>query len=242
MLVEEAQRLYARMEGGWRRVLLAHWSVEGAALPNGLPVADLKEVVLPLVELEAIGFDAIVLGHIHRAQMLSGDTKIFYVGSPACVDFGEANVEHGCTIIEFYDDQGRQEVYGWKRHALEDRPFVTLDFQGPHDADMLPGTDWTASERLDGAVVRVRYTATEEQARRVDHAALTRALLDAGARKVVSIQSAILREGRQRDERVDESLDPLSALALYAERQDWTPSQLADANARTEAYLTRVTA
>jgi DNA repair protein SbcD/Mre11 len=81
-------------------VLLLHWSISGAALPNGLPVDLAREPILPVEELEALGFEAIVAGHIHRHQILFEEPLIAYVGSPMPLDFSEGSYEHGCLLLE----------------------------------------------------------------------------------------------------------------------------------------------
>jgi hypothetical protein len=68
-----------------------------------------------------------------------------------------------------------------------------------------------------GAVVRVRYTATEEQARRIDQRALRQALLDAGAHRVF-IQPTIVRAERARVEGLDETIDEVEAFRLWLQQ------------------------
>lgn len=77
---------------------------------------------------------------------------------------------------------------------------------------------------LSGAVIRVRYHATPEQAAQIDHAAIERALYDAGAHKVFAIEPTIIRERRARAESLDESLDPLEALDAWMLAQGETLS------------------
>ena len=95
----------ARVAPGAPTILLGHWSVSGASLPNGLPVDQLREPVIALPDLEALGFDAIVAGHIHRPQLLetrvgSAPGPIFYVGSPMPLNHCEASTDHGVWILD----------------------------------------------------------------------------------------------------------------------------------------------
>ncbi len=123
LLVEAAAILREQARGG-HAVLMAHWSVSGAALPSGMPVAELHEPVIPLDELEAQGWDAIVLGHIHRGQLL-GDGLVWYCGSPMTMDFGEAGFPHGVWIIDLAP--GEYDVRGPEFVPLPDRRFLTFD-------------------------------------------------------------------------------------------------------------------
>jgi hypothetical protein len=91
--------------------------------------------------------------------------------------------------------------------------------------------------------VKVRYTATADQARRVDHAAIRQALYDAGAHKVYAIEATIERSERARVQ-VDESVGELDALDLWMNAQDPTiePPVRDALQQLTSRYLTEVSA
>lgn len=98
LLVDEARRMRDTVKGTC--VLMLHWSLTGAGLPNGLPADTLREVVLDTDELLAIGFDAIIAAHLHRHQVLSEDPPVLYVGSPMSLNHGEGHFEHGCVFLK----------------------------------------------------------------------------------------------------------------------------------------------
>jgi DNA repair exonuclease SbcCD nuclease subunit len=117
LLIESARDLRAQRDG--RLVLVPHWSIEGASTPTGILTDEFREPVIPLAELVALGFDAVLAAHIHRQQVLNQDPLVAYVGSPAPVDFSEGSVAHGCLLL---DDIASMFV------PIESRPFVTLDY------------------------------------------------------------------------------------------------------------------
>lgn len=203
-LVNAAETL--KPANGDPSVLLAHWSVTGASLPNGLPVEDLHEPILDLGALEALGFDAIVLGHIHRPQQFGPPTMshAFYCGSPMTLDFGEAGVEHGVWILDF-------AAYRPEFVPLPGRDFVTIDID-------LADDNWWTNQPVDDAVVRVRIKATEDHWRRYDIGALRRHLDDNYAHRCTIVPN-ITREERPRVEGITESLTPADAVSLWAEAQ-----------------------
>lgn len=183
-------------------VLLTHFAISGASLPTGLPVDMLREPVLPLAELEALGFGAIVASHIHRPQLLTGELgggPVFFTGSPMAHDFGEAGFEHGVWIL---DDMRPEFV------AMESRALVTLDIDPDEFRD--PDAAW-CPENVDGALVRVRYTATTEQVRHLDLAAI-RAQLHATGAHAVQVDAHIVRADRARVEGLDDSMSELDAV------------------------------
>jgi DNA repair protein SbcD/Mre11 len=226
LLLDTARDLRAQCPDAGPKILLLHWSVSGAALPTGLPTDTLREPVIPLAELEQLGFDAIVCGHIHKGQLLATnpvepEIPIFYVGSPMPLNFGEANLEHGVWILEVDGVHGATVP---EFVSIESRPFITLDLSGDsverwndainEDDGSFELNGW---RDVSGAIVKVRYKATAEQARCIDHAAIRQALLDAGARKIYSIEPSIEREQRARVDGVDEDLTPADAMHAYAE-------------------------
>lgn len=253
LLLATARDLFASAPDDRPRVLAGHQMVSGASLPTGLPVEQVGSCVLPLWALEEIGYDAIVLGDIHRAQVLSELPFAGYCGSPWVNDFGEQGNEPGVWLLD------PEQPADYEFVKLQDRRFVTVDVDlsalteaaglrptevestGAHPVasfspaegnvpataaaseSALDETDLIAAEivaqgngQLEGAVVRVRYKATEAQHRRVDHAALLRLLDDAGAHKLYGgLAWEPVREQQTRVAAMDETLAPLAALDLW---------------------------
>jgi len=239
LLIETARDLRGQIDGP--AVLMLHWSVSGAATPTGVMTDDFRETVIPLADLEALGFDAVVCGHIHKPQVLGGELvagmtgrTLFYVGSPAPVDFGESQSEHGVWLLD---------TAHWTAEFLpiESRPFVTWDLDLTDGDAALYDTATVANLADDfaDAVVRVRYTATEDQARRINHGDITKALYDAGAHKVYAIQPTIERENRARVA-VDEDVTPLAAVEAWAHANELSGEQHQALADLTTTYLQEV--
>jgi exonuclease SbcD len=226
LLLETARGLRDQVPDGWPCVLLGHWAVTGASLPNGLPVADLNEPVLSVDALEALDFNAVVLGHIHVPNEFGID--VLYVGSPLCLNFGEAGFTHGAWIVEV--EQGIETATEFVQ--LDDRRFVTVD------VDLIgsdPSSSASASPRRDrraiaAAIIGRRRRARrrdrprplprhEAQHRRVDQAAIRKLIADAGGR-CYQIVPEIIREQRARVEGIDETLSPMRAVAAWAAAND----------------------
>lgn len=96
---------------------------------------------------------------------------------------------------------------------IPSREFVTIGI-GEDDLDAV----------TEGAIVRVRYQATEDEARRIDHEQLRREILSAGASRV-TIEPTIIRKERARAQQISEQLSPIDALAAYCEANDVEPDR-----------------
>lgn len=226
MLVDVARSLFLQIPTGAPSILLTHFSITGARDAAGGDVGLFREIVLPLHDLDAIGFDWIVAGHIHRPQTLGPGGC--YVGSPMPLDFGETGFDHGVTILDVNLVGDSLLEPGDGVHAtfvpIDSRRLVNIEADGlalsitPPDVD--PGDClFTYDDEIAGAIVKVKITATAEQARRLDLARITRSLTDAGAAKVWKIVVDVERETRARAEGIDETLGELAALDLYITAQ-----------------------
>lgn len=193
-------------------VLALHWAISGSLLASGVETIDLPEPVLPLQELKRLGYKAIVGGHIHRWQVLNAaDPLVLVAGSPWVCDWGETGFEHGVWILDVDDEGARAEFV-----QVLDRPFVTLNL---HPRQLRGGFDLSPDAAdFAGAIVRVRYSATEDEARNADHQAIMDRCREAGAYLVTGIEATILREQRARAE-VTEQHGPLEALDMWTDAQ-----------------------
>lgn len=233
-LVEIARGLFAGMDAKRPRVLVAHWSVAGATASSGIPVELFREPVLDVDELEAIGFDAIILGHIHRPQVLGSAGSTFYVGSPMPLNFGEVDHDHVVWMLDV--EAGSAQVF---QIPVESRRLVTLDLVAGPELDyrieeLAPG--------LEDAIVKVRIQATETEARRLELAAL-RSELELVARKVWAIQVEVERDDVVRDSSIDETTDDSEALeAWLAAEDDRSEAELEPILERHDSYADRLEA
>lgn len=238
LLLRTAEDLYAQVPEGWPSVLLGHWACDWPGMP---PQIHDHEPVLPLAALDAIGFDMVLMGHIHIPQQVG---RCISGGPPAVVSFGDAELKHGCWVLTA-NGPGAVEA---EFVPLEDRRFLTVDIDLTDDAmtesfdhgldetDLLAGAI-SENGPLDNAVIRIRYRATEAQHRRVDQGALKRLALDCGAHRVYQVVPDIVRETRARAEGVDETLGPLEALHAWAAANDVDDAPSAALRDLTAGYL-----
>jgi exonuclease SbcD len=232
LLLEAARGLRAQISGDVPAILLAHWSVSGASLPNGLLVDQLRDVILPREELDAVGFDHLVFGHIHKAQEIS--ERGFYVGSPLPLNFGEDTHRHAHGVVIVDTDEAEDvDFHAAEFVPVESRPLVTLDYDFTEHADVEILDLFPPAVALDDAIVRVKYRASSDQARAFDVALLKRELHSLGA-AVVRIVPEIVRADRARVEGLDDSVAELDALDrwLDATSYDGDRDRLRDRAAR----------
>jgi len=196
-----AQGLYAQAKATQPDkacVLVCHQTLAGAAMSDSQR-AFLGDVSLVIDSraLAAIGFEAVVAGHLHRHQVVvPGSAPVLYAGSIERVDFGEEHEDKGFIVADVAP--GR---FDWEFVPTDARRYVTLRgeqyLDNPADAD------------VEGAVVRVQELPPE-----ADHGEVRRALEGAGAFEVASITAA-RRESTVAEGVLSETLAPVQALEQY---------------------------
>lgn len=200
--------------GPFGSVLLGHAAISGSAIGAEQGTLFLREPVLPLSELRGLPFRYQAWGHLHKAQEL--EKHIRYSGSVERTDFAEAQEDKGWWLVELNEDPSKDFVQ-WR--SSNPRPFLDMEVEDPSEwgkslPDRLYGTGAT-----EGAIVRVTYTATPEEARTVDHAAIRRALLSAGAAKVHGPFAKIERTVTAQSAEVTEETDVLTGWMEWADLQ-----------------------
>jgi len=228
-LMETARGLYAQAavadrqelrEGLTRgpRILVAHHTVSGAATSTEQATTFFGEPVLPLADLKEIGFDAIMLGHIHRRQALgTTGTPTVYCGSPERVDFGEAGEEKTVALWAF--ERHPAAPFGpvsVEYIPTQARPFITIRLQDDpvfDGAPTIPAPE--LAQDFTGAVVRLIYKGEADHAARIDRAGIVRQLAGYGAVKVVGPEVELVRPALIRDAALADAAGPLEALTRY---------------------------
>jgi len=162
-MMDVARGLAAQRVEGVPCLLLGHWSVDTAEVGQQSRLMMLGgEFTLNVHELESLGFDGILLGHIHKAQTL-GDKRcwIVYCGSPEATSFNEEAEDKFYYLWELNPDLGYGPLPVPVPIETPYRRLVTLsedDFIRELDDEELL-LDAALEESVQGAIVRLEIPA-----------------------------------------------------------------------------------
>ena len=189
----------AEKAGAKAAVLTGHQQLAGAQMTDSQRafLGDL-DLVVDARALAAIGYSAVVFGHVHRGQtVVEGDAStspVFFAGSLERVDFAEEHEEKRLLVLDV--EPGRTV---WVDSIpVPARPMVTVR-----------GTDDIIPANLEGAIVRAIDIPDD-----VHDDDLRRALEDAGAWVVTGVKRRPV-EREASGVVIDEALTPADALAAY---------------------------
>jgi exonuclease SbcD len=144
-------------------VLVPHYEIQGCERENGRIATKKGEVVLPLEAIENSNFYLVCAGHIHKAQQVIALKPIYYSGPPTGIGFGEEGQEKGFYIHEV----GDQFWNGSNFIKTPYRQFLTITLN-QNDVEFFIKTGTVDNitpfwDKLNGAIVRVYYTCTDDQ-------------------------------------------------------------------------------
>lgn len=177
------------------------------------------------------GFELVCLGHIHRPQQ---NGNVFYCGSPERLNFSDDQNTPGFWVHE----PGKSRFI-----ETPARRFLTIVFNESDLDWIVNGGDPAAPlspYALDGATVRVRYSCSEEVAKRLDRKALERAIYDSGAFFIHDVKAEVQRQDRARDEDVTEAMGPVEALGRWAQQQEIADAEIVMLQSMTAKLLEEV--
>lgn len=173
-------------------ILMAHYTVPGCNMESGQTSFFTNfEPVIPREALEAAKYEAVLLGHIHRPQMLDGLHNVFYSGAINAMNFNDENQERGFWLHEFNENGVLVKGH---RYTTPYRQFQTITWDSDEVGDYIrEGIMYLhrtgLPEKVADKIVRVRYSCTSEQKKVLNIPLLQKNLYELGAFYVADIEA-----------------------------------------------------
>ena len=146
-------------------ILMAHYTVPGCNMESGQTSFFTNfEPVIPREALEAAGYEAVLLGHIHRPQQINGLHNVYYSGAINAMNFNDEHQNRGFYIHEFMGGEMTSSQFCGTPY----RRFKTIDWDTNQVSDYIGNRDAYAlvtniSRDISDMIVRVKYSCTSEQ-------------------------------------------------------------------------------
>ncbi len=173
-------------------ILMAHYTVPGCNMESGQTSFFTNfEPVIPREALMAARYEAVLLGHIHRPQIIEGFDNVFYSGAINAMNFNDEGQERGFWIHEFNE---KGTLVKGHRYTTPYRQFHTITWDPDEVGDYIrEGAMYLhrtgISEEVTDKIVRVRYSCTSEQKKALNIPLLQKNLYEFGAFYVADIEA-----------------------------------------------------
>lgn len=225
-------------------VLMSHYAVAGCEYDNGQQhIFTQNEVILPKEAIAAIPFDLVCLGHIHKAQEVEHCGRpVFYCGALNGLTFNEEGQDKGfwmheieapwgapeikATPGDYYDADGSYGGFISRFIKTPYREFLTETWSDLNVENVINYLDadpsWLFGSHVKDKIIRVHYSCSEEQNKRLNRKAVEKALYDAGAFYVAEIKPEKINAGLVKQE-LTENAGPLENLRAWCKAEGFTP-------------------
>ena len=173
-------------------ILMAHYTVPGCNMESGQTSFFTNfEPVIPREALIAARYKAVLLGHIHRPQIIEGFDNVFYSGAINAMNFNDEGQDRGFWIHEFNE---KGTLVKGHRYTTPYRQFRTITWDPDEVGDYIrEGAMYLhrtgISEDVTDKIVRVRYSCTSEQKKALNIPLLQKNLYELGAFYVADIEA-----------------------------------------------------
>lgn len=198
------------------KILMAHYTVPGCNMESGqTSFFSNFEPVIPREALQAAGYSAVLLGHIHRPQMLEGLENVFYSGAINAMNFNDEGQSRGFWVHEFDGDK----MKSGQRYDTPYRKFQTITWTKEDVENYLEqGREFLFAEgypfTVADKIVRIKYSCTSDQKKALNIPVLQSDLYEIGAFYVADIEAESMIDVTNRGLLSEES-DPLLNLKKW---------------------------
>ena len=218
--------LKAQCDPARKSILMAHYTVPGCNMESGQTMMLTQfEPVIPQEALLAAGYDLVALGHIHRPQKLIS-RPWYYAGAVSQLNFNDEGQERGFWMHQTHPTGVWQSIF----HNTPTREHITIELADDdisrlnmQEVDSVAAVKWRG--KIDGKIVRVRYSCSAENSKALNKATLEKELLDDGAFMVWEILPDKIDEFANRTELAN-TTDPEVNLMKYLEEKQMPPEKI----------------
>lgn len=195
------------------KVLIGHLALEGA-IPVGYELDELSnELLCPLHMFK--GYDYVLMGHVHKFQVMSQNPYISHIGSMDISDFGEMDHKKYIALI---DPKSKEKL---RYIQLPTRPLKHITIRLPEmdaNATIFIEKELEKMGSMNNCIVKISIILPGNASYAIDRNIIEKAAYKAGAFHVskISEERTFSSLKKQINESIDNTVNELSAIKTYA--------------------------
>lgn len=207
---EDIENILDNVDTSIPTIFLGHLTIKGALLNDWL-IED-KEIYIESDKFKKDGVLAVILGHLHKFQILEEKPLMFYTGSSERIDFNEENQKKGFVVLDIKDS-----IVNYEFVEVDAQRFLTikLDITSQNDAQQYIEKFLSCKKNeIFNSIVRIKLDLNEET--KIDEKSIYECLNSYGAYHILNIQKnfvdCVLSD---RNSNITENINVFNALELY---------------------------
>lgn len=190
-------------------IVIGHMMMQDAMLNDWTVVEN--ETAIPLDVFKNDNIKAVVLGHLHKHQVLQKDPPIFYCGSADRIDFSEENQEKGFVIL----DTDTWDIDFVPIPLAQKFKTIRLDCRDENDTKLIEEkvSKNIEKENLKDSIVRVQLQLDENTS--INENELSKLAYGNGAQYTLKVQKMFNQKKREVETPINNSMSIFSSVETY---------------------------
>lgn len=196
-------------------VYIFHSTIKGANL-NDWNIAE-KETYVDADIFKKKGVAAVVMGHLHKHQIMLKKPMVYYTGSLQRVDFSEEKQEKGFVVLDVHPDSS----VDYEFIEIESQKFFTLDINligESNETEYICKQLDKNKKKIVNSILRIR--ASVEKGNYVNESKVYEHAYSLGAEIVLDIQKRVEKKELVRNANLTEHIDEHKALKIFFEGKE----------------------
>jgi len=211
----EVKKLTAGLKGP--KIAIGHFMIDKAITGETSEVFSISELVLPLDIFS--GFDAVLMGHVHRHDILSKTPLIMYVGSMEKITFGEKSHAKATVVIDT-DDMTKTEIIKTKVRNLFEMDFdytqVEKEYKHQITEQIISDIEkFDIKNSINKSISRLSVKVKENDLYYVNHDRLKEYIINKKVSYLSPIQTSTVNTRKLRSRDITETVDSKTAMASF---------------------------
>ena len=209
---EEIQEILSRYNDNIKTIVVGHNTILGAKLNDWLIEANESAIDSKIFNQKNIL--AVVLGHLHKHQILSNKPLIYYTGSLQRIDFNEENQEKGFVVLDINNDKVNYEFID-----IESQEFKTIKLDLINETNEMDKLIKVINNfDLKDKIVRIQLQVNKNN--NIDDNEIVELLKSKNIRHLAYIKKDIDRENLIRNKDFTDVISEEQALTKFFEKHD----------------------
>lgn len=195
-------------------IVVGHSTILGAKLNDWL--LEQNENAVDCKIFERPGIIAVVLGHLHKYQILNTCPLTYYTGSLQRIDFSEELQEKGFVVLEIDDkkvDYKFIEVSSQKFHTIN-LDLTSIEDEMTHITKIIENDKM----KINGSIVRLSMDVKKNN--NINDSIIIKQLKEHNVESIASIQKNVNRDESIRNKDINETITEEKALDIYLKDND----------------------
>lgn len=204
---EEVENILKKYNDNIKTIVVGHNTILGAKLNDWL--IETNESAIDGKIFKQKNIISVVLGHLHKHQILDTNPLIYYTGSLQRIDFNEENQPKGFVELNINNN-----IVNYRFIEIESQEFKTIKLDLTNiDNEMEFIQNYIDKEHIENKIVRLQLQVKKDN--NINDGVLLTQLKDKNVRHIAYINKNFNRQELIRDEEFDELISEQQALKKY---------------------------